>query len=199
MTHDYDKARGIDDDLDHEEAVKVGYSKFVQVLAETTENPDVGVVEATYRSLDKLERSGVIGTDDLKKDVENARETAETALTVAQRNGSEEANKTEGALEIARDELVRRFKNRQAGQSIALTNSDVQKMGTPEFELDWTTVDRVFGKLVERWDEFQRTVQDGEKALTINGHGISDDLARVVAVSLDRPDIADAAVGGDEE
>lgn len=195
MTRDYENARMIEEQKDHDEARLIAIQKFVNAVAGTETDTDVGPIEATYRALDELEAQGVIGTEDLAEDVDAARETAEAALALAQQPADE--NKAQRARELTRNELVRRYVVGTGHTSIAITNSKVQELARPEHELEWETVDRAFGKLVDRWDAFGRTTDSGEKALTVMG-SVSDQLARIVAVELGREDIANTVVGEKE-
>jgi len=61
MSRNYEKARQIESDLQEEQIADLAFRKFINELADTTtdeeqaEVEDVGLLEATYRGLDRLE------------------------------------------------------------------------------------------------------------------------------------------------
>lgn len=55
MSRDYDAAAEMDDIYGDDEALGIAFRKFVNHVAGTNEQPGVGVIEATFRALDRFD------------------------------------------------------------------------------------------------------------------------------------------------
>lgn len=141
--------------------------------------------------LGAVESADAYDREPMEDVLEEVQEVAETAHALAQsENGGGEVNKTARARELTRNELVRRAANgAPAWGGITLSVGDVQDMAKPDLEIRYQLVDNAWGDLVEKWDCFERTTSDGNKALKISKKEISRDLARLVEHDLDRDDV----------
>ena len=138
---------------------------------------------------------------DVDERLEEIKDVAETAQALAKsESGGDGVNKTQEARELSRNELVRRAAiGAPAWGGITITVSDVQDMAKPKLEIRHQLVDNAWGQLVEKWDCFERTTADGNKALKVNKSEISTDLARLVEHDLDRDDVVQRLFGENAE
>jgi len=80
---DIKKAREQDEHFDHDKAMQVAFKRFINDIAGTNDDPDVGPIEASYLALEELERL----------------ETVEQELAGAR----QEISELEGVVESLRD------------------------------------------------------------------------------------------------
>jgi len=55
MSRDYESAAQVDEDLDKADALEIAFPRLVHSIAGTREDTDVGVFEATVRTIDEIE------------------------------------------------------------------------------------------------------------------------------------------------
>jgi hypothetical protein len=198
----------IDERLEQLEEIETRVTIVEQRLDAIARNLDQ-IEQATLgpeESSQKYEREPLV---DLLEDVRATAELAKaTATSRAAADGGQQRTKTEVALEISRDELVRQTLVGESGSitdvkggekhrvGASLEVSDVRTMARPETDLAYKTVNEdAWGKLTKRWPCF--SVKDDPKRIVVDPDGITPELARLVEDSLGRDDLANQVVVGD--
>lgn len=199
MTHDewdglnYEKARNIDDQVDHDQATKMAFNKLVARLGTRPDESDVGPMEAAYRTISKFDELAdrVARLEDQMDKVDRA---AETALTVAETEAKpgDSVSKKRIALLKSRNELIRKLAlDRSNSHGAAVTAPEVQEMAKPEVKIYHQTVYDAWDELEGNWDAFNRgTNQDGGKVLRVSKDDLDPALVKSVESALDRDDLA---------
>ena len=165
------------------------------------------------RALEDLEADSIVkAIEDLHERIDDVEADAQlakaTATSRAAADGGQQRTKTDVALEISRDELVRQTLVGESGSitdvkggekhrvGASLEVGDVRKMARPETELAYKTVNEdAWGKLTGRWPCF--SVREDPKRIVVDPERITPELARLVEDSLGRDDLANQVVVGD--
>lgn len=137
MSRDYGAARDMDDIYGDDEALEIGFRKFVHELSGTTDESDVGPMEATFRALDKI--------GDLQERVDELEQENQDLRARLDRLGDIGEEKTSKEQKIAA--IVTYADNqRRSGQSrITILPKEIQGVTDVSERYSYTLVDDMVG------------------------------------------------------
>lgn len=122
--------------------------------------------------------------NDLEEQIEHLESAV--AATPATDGGS---SKKEHALQLTRNELIRRAAIDAPPQDRPVTVRDVKEMAKPQRSLRYQTVKNAWADLLERHSCFAESMKRGDKAMSVRTEAITPELIHLVEVDLGRSDL----------
>lgn len=200
---DIEAAADIDENMSDEKAMDIALRKLVTTLGSADEETEIGIVEATYRTLHVIEDLGQ-RVAELEDQMERVDRDAQAARTVADRKAKQGSgtSKKDLARIKSRNELLRAAAMSRSGRvgPSSVTVGDVQQMARPDHKLYYQTVKDAWEELESDWDAFAVTENENdEKVLRMLPDQLEEALVKTVESDLGRDDLTKRLISGREE
>lgn len=192
---DLEKAREMDESLPREKLQEIALGQLVTRLGLTEaeqEDTEIGLMEATFRTVAKMERMEHRLTE-IEDQIDKIDRAADTALTLAEQQADTGSSPTKKrvALLKTRNELLRATAvDRSQSSGASVTVSDVQDMARPEVKVYPQTVYDAWDELAADWEAFRRAENaDGVAVCRVEPDDLDPALVKAVESSLGRDDL----------